>query len=305
MFSMFRKNKLDLSTPSNFEESIIKASDNLGDLFGPKTWQEIAKKQNPRAYMEVIESLALSGNSKCQELVSQWSIMICDSSNNPETLKFGLRKAIRFGQLAAQSGIARESLNLPISMMKLAGILMEESGGYFTDEIEELFKGTYRWSVLNSKNLKLSKEDRESAAELATELYEGSPELFDSESEAQEEKGQSEPVLHGQKCAKEICDEVDDFDVIFQLVLEDIEGASMGNEEAKAFASLSGISPSQYAGALNNSRPEVDGPKGVKTYLDEMALRYYPDLEKVAEFRLAATDYIMRHHKIGKYASKA
>lgn len=305
MFSIFRKNKLDLSSPTNFEESIIKASDNLEDLFGPKTWQEIAKKRNPRAYMEIIESLALSGNSKCQDLVSQWSTMICVRSDNPETLKFGLRKAIQFGQLAAQSGIARECLNLPISMMKLADILVEESGGSFTDEIEELFKGTYRWSVFNSKNLQLSKEDRESAAELATELYEGLPELFDSEPDVQEEKKQSEPVLHGQRCAKEICDAVNDYDVIFQLVLEDIEGASMGNEDAKAFARLSGISPSQYAGSLNNSRPEVDGPNGVKTYLDEMALRYYPDLEKVVEFRLAATDYIMRHHKIGKYAAKA
>ena len=78
-----------------------------------------------------------------------------------------------------------------------------------------------------------------------------------------------------------------------------------GNEEAKSFARSSGISASQYTGALNKSRPEVDGPKGVKTYLDEMALRYYPDQAKVAEFRLAATDYIMRHHQIGKYDSKA
>lgn len=180
MFSMFRKNQLDLSTPSNFEKSIIKASDNLDDLFGPKTWQEIAKKQNPRAYMEVIEFFALSGNSKCQAFVAQWAIMFCDSTDDPEVLKFGLRKAIQFGQLAAQSGIARESFNLPISMMRLSGILTEESGGYFTDEIEALWKGAYQWSVLNSKNLQLSKEDRETAAELAAELYESSPELLDS-----------------------------------------------------------------------------------------------------------------------------
>ena len=216
MFSMFRKNRLDLSTPSKFEKSIIEASDDLDDLFGPKTWQEIGKKQNPRAYMEVVESLALSGNSKCQELVAQWSIMVIDGSENPENLKFGLRKAVRFGQLAAQSGVAREAVNLPISMMKLAGILMEESGGYFTEEIEELFKGTYQWSLINSKNLQLSKADRESAAELAAELYEGSPELFDSKPEIQEEENQSEPVLHGQKCAKDICNEVEELDVILQ-----------------------------------------------------------------------------------------
>jgi len=109
-------------------------------------------------------------------------------------------------------------------------------------------------------------------------------------------------IKHGRQCAESICAAVDDMDVIMQLVLEDIEGASMGNDKAKAFARSSGIASSQYKAALNNSRPEVDGPKGVKTFLDETALKYYPDLERVADFRLAATDYIMQHHRLGKYA---
>lgn len=109
-------------------------------------------------------------------------------------------------------------------------------------------------------------------------------------------------IEHGCKCAQSICAAIDDTEVIMQLVLEDIEGASMGNDKAKAFARSSGISPSLYKGALENSRPEVDGPKGAKTFLDETALSYLPDLERVADFRLAATDYIMKHHRLGKYA---
>lgn len=109
-------------------------------------------------------------------------------------------------------------------------------------------------------------------------------------------------IKHGRQCAHSVCTAVDDIDVIVQLILEDIEGASMGNDKAKAFARTSGIAPSQYTGALNNSRPEVDGPKGVKTFLDEMAMQYYPNLERVADFRLAATDYIMQFHGLGKYA---
>lgn len=114
--------------------------------------------------------------------------------------------------------------------------------------------------------------------------------------------GSSPASKHGQKCAQSICSEVDNIEIIMQLVLEDIEGAAMGNDKAKSFARSSGISPEQYKGALNNSRPEVDGPRGVKSYLDNEALKYYPDLEKVVDFRLSATDYIMRHYKIGKYA---
>ena len=109
-------------------------------------------------------------------------------------------------------------------------------------------------------------------------------------------------IKHGQKCAKSICESIDDMGIVMQLVLEDIEGASMGNDKAKFFAKESGIPPSQYRGALNNSRPEVDGPKGVKTFLDEAALQYYPDSNKMADFRLAATEYIMRHYGIGKFA---
>lgn len=109
-------------------------------------------------------------------------------------------------------------------------------------------------------------------------------------------------IKHGQKCAKSICDAVDDMDVIMQLILEDLEGASMGNDKARAFAKTSGVPADKYRGALENSRVEVDGPKGVKTFLDQVALGYYPDSELMAEFRLAATDYIMKHHRIGKYS---
>lgn len=109
-------------------------------------------------------------------------------------------------------------------------------------------------------------------------------------------------IKHGKQCAKSICEAVDDRDVILQLVLEDLEGASMGNEKAQAFARTSGVAPNQYRGALDNSRPEVDGPNGVKTFLDEAALAYFPDNQLMAEFRLAALEYIMRCHRIGKYA---
>lgn len=114
--------------------------------------------------------------------------------------------------------------------------------------------------------------------------------------------GSERAIDHGRKCAQSICAAIDDMEIIMQLILEDIEGASMGNEKAKSFARSSGISSSQYRGALQNSRPEVDGPRGVKTFLDEAALKYLPDLDRVTDFRLAATDYIMQHHRLGKYA---
>lgn len=109
-------------------------------------------------------------------------------------------------------------------------------------------------------------------------------------------------IDHGRQCAKSICDSVDDIEVIMQLVLEDIEGASMGSDKAKTFVQSSGISPSQYKGAVKKSRPEVDGPNGVKTYLDNNTLKYFPNREQMVNFRLAALDCIMQHYCLGKYA---
>jgi|GEM_PF-2581791 len=174
----FSKNKLDLSTPSNFGQSLRKNSDKLDKIFKPKTWEEISKKPDPRAYMEEVETFAKSGNSHCQELVAQWNIMLCQGQDDPNVLKFGLRKAIEFGALAAESGVTNEALNLPISLGQLGQILVEENDGEFTDEIEHIFRELYRWSLKNSKNMALPQEERAQADETAQELYQGMPQLF-------------------------------------------------------------------------------------------------------------------------------
>lgn len=130
------------------------------------------------------------------------------------------------------------------------------------------------------------------------------PQLFEVVLETAHNEQANTPAMLGRQHAKSICSEVKDFELIYQLVLEDIEGASMGNDAAKKFARTSGITPDQYRGALNNSRPEIDASKGIKSYLDEMAMQFYPNSEKMAEYRLAATDYLMSHYGIGKYSKK-
>jgi hypothetical protein len=182
MFSIFRKKKLDLSTPSSFEKSIIQADEESNDLFDQKIWRDISKKEDPRAYMEVIENLAHDGIANCQELVAQWNIIVFEGARDADTQKFGLRKAIKFGELAALSGVTREAANLPLSMLKLAGILTDENDGYFSDEIEELFNGAYKWYSNNSNNQLLPSSVRNSAKDMAKQLYEESPELYESSS---------------------------------------------------------------------------------------------------------------------------
>lgn len=179
MAFFFNKNKLDISTPSNFSQSLRTNSDKLDKMFKRQIWIEIGKKSNSRAYMEEVEAFAKSGNSSCQVLVAQWSIMTYQNSKNPDVLKFALRKAIEYGTMAAESGVVSETLNLPISLSQLNQILIEESGGEFTDEIEHICREMYRWLLINSKNSALPKNERERAGETARELYEGMPELYE------------------------------------------------------------------------------------------------------------------------------
>ena len=93
-----------------------------------------------------------------------------------------------------------------------------------------------------------------------------------------------------------MCGTVEDMDVIWQLVLKDIEAASNGNDAARTYAQAIGIHPEEYLGALKNSWPEVNGPSGPQQYQNTMALKFMPEMDKVAECRLAATDYIMQYH---------
>jgi hypothetical protein len=178
MFSFFFGKKLDLSTPSQFSKSITQCSKNLNKYLDKKTWIEISKKTNPRAYMEVLENHAESGNSQCQELVTQWNLIAMTKTTDESRLKFLMRRAIKFGTMAADSGIAREALNIPITSAKLIHILTKESEGKFTEEIRHLYKESYLWSVRNSKNQDLSKSEREKEAKFAQSLYAGMPELF-------------------------------------------------------------------------------------------------------------------------------
>lgn len=178
MAFFFNKNELDVSTPSNFGKSIRKNKDKLDAIFDSKVWIEINKKSNSRAYMEEVEDIAISGNPQCQEMVVQWCMEVYQSRDNPESLKFILRKAIEFGTMAANSGITREALNLPVSLGRLSHMLTEESGGVFTDEIEHLSREMYRWSLFNSQNIAIPKSKRDEATKTANKLYESMPEMY-------------------------------------------------------------------------------------------------------------------------------
>lgn len=92
-------------------------------------------------------------------------------------------------------------------------------------------------------------------------------------------------------------------DVATQFILEEIEAASKGNEEAKLFAQTSGFDESDYLGAMYNSFEEVDGANGPQQEILNLCVMLYPNQQLMTELRIKTVDNIMKHWKLGKYAA--
>lgn len=91
-------------------------------------------------------------------------------------------------------------------------------------------------------------------------------------------------------------------DVAYQFILEELDGASQGNEYSREHARNSGISPQEYSGALSRSNPEVDGPDGPQQMLMAMSFQLSADRDKMAKFRCDVGSAVMEHFQLGAYA---
>lgn len=89
-----------------------------------------------------------------------------------------------------------------------------------------------------------------------------------------------------------------------QFILEELDGASQGNEASQAFARSSGIPVCDYQGALQNSNPEIDGPEGPQQLLLALSIQLMPKQALMAEFRCKVDDKVMKRFKLGKYDTK-
>lgn len=87
--------------------------------------------------------------------------------------------------------------------------------------------------------------------------------------------------------------------VALQFVLEELDGASQGNETSIAFARNSGFSEDEYENAIMNSIVDVDGSDGPQAFLN--ILIELNDRELMSKMRIAIVDNIMQIWKLGKY----
>ena len=93
-------------------------------------------------------------------------------------------------------------------------------------------------------------------------------------------------------------------EIAYRFILEELDGASIGNDASKAFARNSGISPAEYKDALSNSSPEVDGPGGPQQLLAGMTMQLLGNQELMARFRCKVDEKIMKRFGLGSYGKR-
>lgn len=182
MFSFFKKSKIDTSTPLKFKESILAKPATISDLSDPTVFQSWAKRENTREYMHVLEELALQGNVPSQEFVAQFYVIAAARVTSEDARLAMNYKALKYGVLAAESGVSTEALNVPVTALKLSAMVVEKSGQNFTKEAQSLVQIAHKWHNLNAKNQSISAADKRRSAEEALRLKAAWPELDEQQS---------------------------------------------------------------------------------------------------------------------------
>ncbi|MCC4264894.1 hypothetical protein LL240_10575 [Oceanimonas baumannii] len=82
-------------------------------------------------------------------------------------------------------------------------------------------------------------------------------------------------------------------EVAYQFILEELEAASQGNQEAQAFVARNKFTADEYEGALQNSMPEVDGPGGPQQTLLTLLMQTGGAPEIMASIRIKVVQKII------------
>ena len=295
-----------------------KTVENVEDL------RRLMKKEGEN-FLKVAKEMADSGNLVCQEFMATALISLMDNATNLELKRRAHRDFVKYATPVANSGNAPMQFNLGASYSKTVDITnthLEE------DDLNRLKQARHWMKKAADQGMQEALENFKSLDKLIESLESG----IDLEEE--EEKEEEFTLLDQVKFAAEyrkfsktmaelhprdfsdvkgIIDSIG-FDRASQLyshiirqkiknkkdrlqfILEELDGASQGNEQAKLFARQSGIPFSEYSGALDKSYPAVDGPDGPQQFLRMVSLRLMSDEDLMVDFTLSIVRRIMDDH---------
>lgn len=84
-------------------------------------------------------------------------------------------------------------------------------------------------------------------------------------------------------------------DIAYQFILEELEGAAQGNEEAQKFVEESPFTQEEYKGAMSRSTPLVDGPDGPQLMLTHLLMDTSLPNPMIAKLRIRVVKKIIDH----------
>ena len=89
-------------------------------------------------------------------------------------------------------------------------------------------------------------------------------------------------------------------EIALAFVLEEIEAAQYGNEDAKKFAKDIGFLRDEYEGAMKDCSAEVDGPSGPQQTLTKLILGGLPDssIDEKARMRIEVVKNVIKNWKL-------
>lgn len=85
----------------------------------------------------------------------------------------------------------------------------------------------------------------------------------------------------------------------YEFILQELDGASLGNEESKKAAANSGIPPSHYKGALKKDVPAIED---AQDHIANYSLQLVDDQRLMARFRVDIGAEVMKHFEFGRFS---
>ncbi len=88
----------------------------------------------------------------------------------------------------------------------------------------------------------------------------------------------------------------------YEFILQELDGASMGNERSRQAASSSGIPSSDYNGALKNDAPAIEA---AQDHILNYSMQLASDRELMARFRVDIALEVMKRFEFGRFSPPA
>jgi len=85
----------------------------------------------------------------------------------------------------------------------------------------------------------------------------------------------------------------------YEFILQELDGASLGNEESKKAAANSGIPSSHYKGALKKDVPAIED---AQDHIANYSMQLVDDQRLMARFRVDIGAKVMEHFEFGRFS---